>query len=73
MFIIPNRKMYLDGRGVVAGQIEKVSAPEGALAVRHGWAVETDAPKKSDKKPKKSGELEDALGDVDDAPDLEAD
>lgn len=40
MKIIPNRTMQLGGNHVARGKEVEVSAADGALAIRHGWAVE---------------------------------
>lgn len=43
MKIIPHRTMSLEGERVEVGKVVAVSAEAGALAIRHGWAVEVKA------------------------------
>jgi hypothetical protein len=62
MNITPRRIMFLDGRRVVAGQVEKVSQKAGELALRHGWADEAEESKKSAKKSKDDGASNEGSG-----------
>lgn len=56
MQIIPNRNMYLGGKGVERGQKTEVSKADGELAISRGWASAVEA--KGDAKKAAKGDAE---------------